>query len=158
MPKQKKKKTTKKKTKPQTIVVKTNDTVIPVSTPVGSVNFDEFLKTCREPKLPINVIKQPVEEKKVTKKNKKTKKNRKKNVKTPKKKNKKKSVKKRKTPEKNDDVKPDVVTQNETDPMYPPPLFPLIKALLQPTEDDDPFQENDLFSVSCKKKKKLYDQ
>jgi len=57
-----------------------------------------------------------------------------------------KKVSKKKKLKKKKIVKPKHVTQNETDSTHPP-LFPLIKALLQPTEDD-PLQANDLFSVS----------
>jgi len=134
-----KKKTVKKKTKKRKVVIKT---VKPVSTPVGSVHFDEFLKACKEPSLPLNDTK-PVKKKKKkkTKRNVKTK-MLKKTIRTKKKKkgSKKKMLKKKKI------VKPKGVGQNETGSTYPT-LFPLIKALLQPTEGD-PFQENDVFSVS----------
>lgn len=135
------------------IIVKTNNTVIPVSTPVGSVHFDEFLKICKEPKLLEIPIVKNVDEKKTNKSKKPKKGSKTKKRDKPKKseKSKKRDKKNSKTSKIQTDVKP-TVTQPLNE-IYPP-LFPLIKALLLPT-DDDPLKDNTLFSVSYTKLKKL---
>ncbi|XP_015378149.1 PREDICTED: uncharacterized protein LOC107172375, partial [Diuraphis noxia] len=121
------------KTKKSNKVIKTIDTVIPVSTPVGSVHFDEFLKICKEPKLILNTIetasKTKIINQTISKKIKKDKKNKKTE----------KSKKIRISKEK-EVVKPDNILLTPQ-----PTLFPLIKALLLPSEDDA-FDENTLFS------------
>jgi len=143
-----------KKTKKLKKVIKTNDVVIPISTPVGSVHFDEFLKICREPKLFQNTAelaettKKPKKSKK-SKKSKKTKTTKKKakvtkNKRTGKKKNKK-TISKVKVV-----VQPDDVPLLKVTEAPQPTLFPLIKSLLLPS-DDDVLDENTLFSVSYTK-------
>ena len=107
-------------------VIKTIDTVIPISTPVGSVHFDEFLKICKEPKLIKNITETAKKIKE--KKNNKTKETEK---------SKKVGISKKKV-----DIKPDDIP-----PSPQPTLFPLIKALLLPS-DNDALDENILFSVS----------
>jgi len=149
----KKKKTNKKKTKGRKKVVKAPDTVVPVSTPDGSVHFDEFLKQCKEPKLLVPtepVVKGKKKTKKLkTKRGVKNKKKAKKTKKTKKATKTKKQKKGGKKSKKTKAVKLKEDTQNETGSVHPT-LFPLIKALLQSTEGGDPHQENDIFSVSTR--------
>lgn len=128
----------KKEKKSKKVVVK--DTEVPV----GSVHFDEFLKICREPSKPVEpVVLKPESNKKNKNKNKK--KNGTKGAK--KKKTDKKMAKSKKGKKLLVVVKPIEAPQTkEKDEAYPP-LFPLIKALLLPTEGDA--LDNDvLFSVS----------
>lgn len=127
-----------KKNKKLKEVVKPIDTVIPISTPVGSVHFDEFLKICREPKL-LQIIPEPARKEKKSKKSKKKPKPSKKNKRT-KKKNKKKISKQKVV------VQPDDIPQESPNPK----LFPLIKALFK-SADDDALDENTLLSVSYTK-------
>lgn len=142
--KSKKKGGNKKKKGAKKDVIKTLDTVQPVSTPVGSVHFDEFLKICEDPK-PL-VLVEPVKEgksKKKKKKNAKSKAKKKKKKKTSGKKGGKKNKKSKKKGKKKSDEKP---PSDEPVSTYPP-LFPLIKTLFVSAEDDV-FGENTLFSVS----------
>lgn len=168
-----KKKTDKKKTgkkkvskNKKKVVIKTNTTVVPVTTPDGSVHFDEFLKVCLEPKLPPTPV-EPVKKskKKKSKKGKKRKKglNGKTSLKgkrgkirskTEKKSMAKKAIKRKrrgkkgKLSHKKVVVKPDDVTPppvNEADSY--PKLFPLTMALFQPPTDSDVFADNTLFPV-----------
>lgn len=146
-----KKKSKNRKTKKQKKVIKAIDTVIPISTPAGSVHFDEFLKICREPKLIQNTIETAKKTKKSTKgeKSKKSKKSKKTKKITKTKKTKKSKIigiSKVKV----------VVKPNDIPPPPQPTLFPLIKALLLPS-DDDTLDENTLFSVSCLKSMKSHD-
>lgn len=136
----KKKKSTKKTKK---VVVQD------IEVPVGSVHFNEFLKICREPSMPVEPV---VLKPKPNQKNKKKPKNMKNNnTKGALKKKTDKKVAKSKKGKKGKKlpvvVKPTEVPQTkEKDEVYPP-LFPLIKALLLPTEGDA--LDNDvLFSVS----------
>ncbi|VVC37898.1 Hypothetical protein CINCED_3A015596 [Cinara cedri] len=95
--------------------IKTIDAVIPVSTPTGSVHFDEFLNVCRQPKLPYI----PIEPVKPSKKDK---------------------IKEGKTPKIQIVDEPDIPEKSSL-----PTLFPLIKALLLPA-DDDIIEETPLIS------------
>lgn len=133
-------------------VIKAIDTVLPVSTPIGSVHFDEFLNICKQPKLPIAPIEPVKKGKKVKKGGKKggkkgNKKGGKKGNKKGGKKGKQKSGKKgkkgkgKKSTIKKVVVQPDIPVKNSF-----PTLFPLVKVLLQPT-DGDILEENALFSV-----------
>jgi len=140
-------------------VIKTIDTVVPISTPVGSVHFDEFLKICRDPKLIKNTIETATKTKNELQMNNKETEKAKKNKKTERskktKKNKKtersKKTKKNKKTEKSKTIgisKVKEVVKPDDIPLTPQPtLFPLIKALLLPSEDDA-IDENPLFSVS----------
>lgn len=117
-------------------VIKAVDTVLPVSTPIGSVHFDEFLKICLQPnKLPIAPI-EPV------------KKGGKAGSKKGGKKDKKKSGKKgnKKGKGKKSEIKKVVVQPDIPEKTSFPTLFPLVKVLLQLT-DGDILEENALFSV-----------
>lgn len=147
-------------------VVKTDMTVVPVSTPDGSVHFDEFLKVCMEPKLPPTPV-EPVEKvkKKKPKKGKKRKKGlkgkkglmgkkgrvtskTKKKIKAKKSMKTKRRGKKGKLSRKKVVVKPDDVTPPplaETDSY--PKMFPLTMALFRRPTDDDVFADNILFPV-----------
>lgn len=147
--KEKKSKGKNKKSKKPKIVVKTVDTINPVSTPIGSVHFDEFLKICREPKLSLKPVEPVKKKKKKSDKNKKNKggKNKKK-IKAGK--NKKRGKIKRVGKKNKSSIKKIVENPNDiplvNESEYPP-LFPLIKALLLPTNDDT-VGEHTLFSVS----------
>ncbi|KAE9525960.1 hypothetical protein AGLY_014009 [Aphis glycines] len=135
----KSKKKSNKKTKKPTNIIKTIDTVIPISTPVGSVHFDEFLKICKEPKLIQNIV----EPAKKTNDSKKSKSKKSKKAKKPKKPKKSKKSKKK---EKIGISKIKVVIKPDDVPPSPQPtLFPLIKTLLLPS-NDDAIDENALFS------------
>ncbi|CAI6375415.1 unnamed protein product [Macrosiphum euphorbiae] len=130
-----------KKTKKPKKIIKTIDTVIPVSTPVGSVHFDEFLKICREPKLIQNTAETAKKTKNKSTKGKKGKKSKKaKKINKTKKSKKSKKSKKIKISKVKVVVKPDDILSPPQ-----PTLFPLIKALLLPS-DDDTLDENTLFS------------
>jgi len=132
-----------KKTKKPTNIIKTIDTVIPISTPVGSVHFDEFLKICKEPKLIQNIV----EPAKKANDSKKSKSKKSKKAKKPKKPKKPKKSKKSKKKEKIGISKIKVVVKPDDVPPSPQPtLFPLIKTLLLPS-NDDAIDENALFSV-----------
>lgn len=141
--KSKKGKSKKKSKKPK--VEKT--TVEKIPSPEGSVHFNEFLTNCRQPKLP-PIPSKPAKNKKKDKKGKKGKKG-KKAKKDKSKKNKKQGKSKKKKgailAKKKVVVKPDVIPPIKTEP----PSFPLIKALLLPTNDGD-LVENALFSVTYK--------
>lgn len=134
------KKKSNKKTKKPTNITKTIDTVIPISTPVGSVHFDEFLKICKEPKLIQNTV-EPAKKANDSKKDKSKKSKKAKKPKKPKK------SKKSKKNEKIGISKIKVVVKPDDVPPSPQPtLFPLIKTLLLPS-NDDALDENALFSV-----------
>lgn len=123
------------------------DTVVPVSTPVGSVHFDEFLKICCEPPKPV----EPVIEasKPVAKGNRKKGAKGKKGTKSKKgAKNKKEAKGKKGTKGKQKQAVEKLVELPPTDETNDyPPLFPLIKALLMPAEGDV-LDNTALFSVS----------
>lgn len=145
----KKKKTPKKVKAPVNVI----GTVIPVSTPVGSVHFDEFLKICLAPPKPVE---QPVVEAPKPKGKKKAKGKRgakgKKKGKAAKKsaKGKKKGAKGKKKGakgNKKEAVAKPVEAPPVEEPNDYPPLFPLIQALLLPAEGDA-LDESVLFSVS----------
>jgi len=142
-----KKKSKNNKTKKSNKVIKTIDTVIPVSTPVGSVHFDEFLKVCREPKLIQNTI-ETVTKTKI--KNQTKSKKAKKNKKTEKSKKNKKTEKSKKSKKIGISKVKEVVKPDDIPLTHQPTLFPLIKTLLIPSEDDA-IDENALFSVSYMK-------
>lgn len=139
-----------KKTKKLTNITKTIDTVIPISTPVGSVHFDEFLKICKEPKLIQNIV-EPVKKANDSKKKKSKKSKKAKKAKKPKKPKKPKKSKKSKKKAKIGISKIKVVVKPDDVPPSPQPtLFPLIKTLLLPS-NDDAIDENALFSVCYRK-------
>lgn len=154
--------------------IKTYNIVKPVSTPVGSVHFDEFLKICKEPKLHIMPIVKNVQNKKnkkskkskkggKTKKGRKSKKSNKikKSGKTKKDRKSKKSNKIKKGGKKKNKMSKTkkVLMPTMTPPLNEtyPSLFPLIKALLLPA-DDDPLKDNSLFSVSYTKRLLIKDR
>lgn len=149
------KKLLKKKLSKKKKVIKS---IVPVSIPVGSVHFDKFLKKCKSPKLnliPIVEIKTKKKGNKKTGKEKKSKKTKKrsktKNLHKIKKrrklnkrvKTKKRNIKNNKNLKTKNVFKPIKTLQSNEKYSL---LFPLIKALLLPT-DDDPLKENTLFSV-----------
>lgn len=141
----KKKLIQKKLTKKKKKVV---ESVKPVSTPVGSVHFEEFLKKCKSSKLNLTPnVKSKKEKKKGIKKIKKLKKGGKTKKKSKVKKRGKVKTKKGGKKQKNKKLKTkkNVKLTPQLKETHPP-LFPLIKALLLPT-DDDPLEENLLFSV-----------
>lgn len=151
----KKKNIPNKKNNKKQNVGNTNNTVIPVSTPVGSVHFDEFLKICKEPKLLEIPIVKIVNNKKEKGKNKNKKSKTPKNRGKTKKGGKSKKGGKTKKGSKINSMKSKTLNVEKPTVTRPlneihPPLFPLIKALLLPT-DDDPLKDNTLFSVSYKK-------
>lgn len=161
----KKKKRATKKKKGMKAVRKLVDTTVPISLPVGSVHFDEFLKACHQPMpppKPIAPVGKKAKKKGKGKKGAKGKKKAKgkkgavgKKATVGKKgaKEKKKGAKgkkgkkgaKNKKGSKSKKVGKTTIVPQKTDSN--PTLFPLIKALLLPT-DDDPFEETALFSVS----------
>lgn len=135
------------KTKP----IKEEIAIEKIPSPEGSVHFDEFLINCKRPKLlPIPPI--PIEEPKQGKgkgkkkgKGKGKKQGKGKGKGKPKKAGKKKLSKKKKNAKV---AKEKVVVQPDIIPpiIIEPAVFPLIKALLLPTEDGD-LVENAIFSV-----------
>lgn len=120
----------------------TIDTVIPVSTPVGSVHFDEFLKICRQPQ----TLAVAVEPEKTPEPGKNEKKSDRSKKKKKKKTGGKKNAPSKKVVEQPDDVAP----PDETDSTRPQ-LFPLNNALLLRQNDRaPPDAEQTLFPVSRK--------
>jgi hypothetical protein len=115
-------------------------TVATIPSPEGSVHFNEFLINCKQPKLLV-IPKPKPKPTKNTGKNK-GKKNKKPNK--SKKSSKKSNKNKAKLAKKKVVVQPDVIPPTVTEP----PLFPLIKALLLPTEDGSDLAENALYSVT----------
>ncbi|XP_025193513.1 uncharacterized protein LOC112593340 [Melanaphis sacchari] len=145
------KKSKNKKTKTHKNVIKTIDTVMPISTPVGSVHFDEFLKICREPKI-IENIAEPAKISNKTKNNKNKKSKKAKKTKKTEKSKKAKKTKKTEKPKKSKKRKKigiskikEVVKPDDGPPSLQPTLFPLINTLLLPS-NNDAIDENTLFS------------
>lgn len=167
-----KKKTDKKKVgkHKEKVVIKPDMTVMPVTTPDGSVHFDEFLKAYKKLQIPPYQV-EPVmkiedsktnnlKKGKKSKKDKKSKKgeknqdNKDQKMSKTKKKNKAEKTekttrrgKKGKLSNKKEVVKPDITPPplNETNSY--PKLFPLTMALLLPPTEDDVFTANTLFPV-----------
>ncbi|XP_050526781.1 uncharacterized protein LOC126897311 [Daktulosphaira vitifoliae] len=121
------------------LTIKKIDNVLPVSTPLGSVHFDEFLKGCKEQNVPV-IPDEPHKSSKtnIKKKNKKgnrINKGKGKKISKNKVKEKKKGKKKKKSSIKKVVVKPD---DEPIIDLTQPPLFPLNKTLLVSGSFDEP--------------------